>query len=87
MPKLELPGFVVESTVEALERSGDGPVTVVHTGTARVWVGSEERAKQIVREGLEASPPVHRTYREVAVAEMPAFARENLLLSRQAGAS
>lgn len=57
--------FVVESPVV---RKTDG----VRVGTARVWVATEERAKQIASEHPE------RTYRPVTENEMPEKVRAGL---------
>jgi hypothetical protein len=44
--------------------------------TARIYVGSEKRAKEIVDDGARAG--VVRTFRAISPDEMPAEARSNL---------
>lgn len=77
--------YVVESTVEIKETrlvDGQAITTVKQTGTARVWVDSEERAREIVADGRRATPPVERTYRAVPLDAVPEKARVNLLRAR-----
>lgn len=61
-------GYVVESA--ARDEQGN------HRGTFRVYVGSEDRAKQI------AAAAPGRTFREVALEDMPPEARANLERAR-----
>ncbi len=65
------PAYVVEQP--AYDEKHD------RTGVARVYVSDEARAQSLVG---EAAPGVKRTYREIAVADMPEAARENLLRAR-----
>ncbi|MDQ2668032.1 MAG: hypothetical protein M3Z05_18820 [Gemmatimonadota bacterium] len=61
--------FVVESPVEIKQRQDDGTIEM-RTGTSRVWVETEDRAKAIIQQGLDAVPPVtNRTYRPTTAAE------------------
>ncbi len=71
--------FVVEQDVGCINENG---VEVPGSGTARVYVGTEARAKEIVHDGLTAKPPKLRSYRRVPLAEMPEQARLNLLRAR-----
>ena len=63
--------FVVESIVKSEE--GDPQ-------PARVYVGTKERAEEIVAQG--AANNVVRTWREIPLSDMPLFARDNLLRAR-----
>lgn len=60
--------YVVESQVEVRT-----PFGTVKTGTARVYVETEARAQEIV-----AALPAERTYREIALTDMPPSARANM---------
>jgi len=74
-------GFVVEQPVDSITKDH---AVIRGTGTARVYVGTEARAKEIVEQGASATPPVIRTYRRIPLAEMPEHARVNLLAARGA---
>jgi hypothetical protein len=73
-------GWVVEQPIASVT-DAEGNV-LQGAGVARVYVATEQRAKEIVQQGADALPPVVRTYREIPLDEMPAKARDNLLASR-----
>lgn len=66
--------YVVETRASA--KLADG--TEAHHSTARVWVGTESRARELAAAPDRSGCPVERTWREVAVEEMPAKARARM---------
>ncbi len=75
MIDLERDGWVVESPI--IPVNDGGPVTL-GSGTARVYVDTEARARQLV-----AELPSERTCRAVPLSEMPTPSRDSILRARR----